>query len=138
MKLSEKTIKICKLTSPVLEKHSEIITLKLYNILFENYPETKVFLDGTPNDQQKKLASAIVSYANNLDNLEVLNKTVEGLAQKYVKTDVNPMVGTSLLQAIKDVFGDAATDEIIEALEEAYFFLGGILIVKEKELYISA
>lgn len=61
------------------------------------------------------------------------------MAQRHVKTNVKPehypMVGVSLLQAIKDVLGDAATDDVIEAWKEAYFFLGDILIAREKELY---
>lgn len=142
MGLSEKTIKVCKLTAPVLAKHSEAVTSRLYEKLFENYPETKELFGGAPGDQHKKLAGAIVAYANNIDHLEVLDKAVEGIAQRHVKTNVQPehypMVGASLLQAIKDVFGDAANDDVIEAWEEAYFFLGDILITKEKELYASA
>lgn len=52
--------------------------------------------------------------------------TFEVMAQKHVRTQVKPehypMVGVSLLQAIKDVLGDAATDDVIEAWKEAYFY----------------
>ncbi len=140
--LSEKTIEICKATAPVLTEHGEAITTKMYEILFRDYPETRELFGEAPEDQHKKLAGAIVAYASNMDNLEVLGKAVEGMAQRHVRTHVKPehypMVGVSLLAAIKEVLGDAATDDIIEAWKEAYFFLGDILIAREKEIYAAA
>lgn len=142
MTLSEKTIKICKATAPVLVEHGEAITTKMYEILFTKYPETKALFGDAPEDQHTKLAGAIVAYASNIDNLKVLEKAIEGMAKRHVKTNVKPeyypMVGVSLLEAIKDVLGDAATDDVIEAWKEAYFFLVDILIAKEKELYAAA
>jgi nitric oxide dioxygenase len=51
-----------------------------------------------------------------------------------VQAEHYPIVGTVLLAAMQDVLGDAASDEIIEAWKEAYFFLADIFIAKEKEL----
>ena len=139
MKLSPKTQEICKATAPVIEEHGEAITIRMYEILFENHPETRTLFGDAPEDQHKKLASAIAAYAANIDNLDALGKAVETMAKRHVKTKVKPehypMVGVSLLQAIKDVLGDAATDDVVEAWKEAYFFLGDILIAREKELY---
>ena len=139
MELSAKTIEICKATAPVLTEHGEEITTRMYEILFSNYPETRELFGEAPENQHKKLASAIVAYASNIDNLEVLGKAVETMAQRHVKTNVKPehypMVGASLLEAIKDVLGEAATDDVINAWKEAYFFLGDILISRENEIY---
>src|SRR6218665_3248629 len=44
-------------------------------------------------------------------------------------------VGDSLLGAIKAVLGDAATDEILAAWGEAYWFLAHILIAREERVY---
>jgi len=141
MALSEKTIEICKATAPVIAEHGEAITTRMYEILFENYPETKALFGDAPEEQHKILAGAIAAYAANIDNLDVLGKAVEGMAKRHVKTNVKPehypMVGVSLLQAIKDVLGDAATEDVIDAWKEAYFFLGDILIAREKELYAA-
>lgn len=142
MSLSEKTIEIIKATAPAVTENAEAITAKMYEILFENHPETKpLFKDADP-DQHKKLAAAVSAYAANIDNLEVLGKAIEKMAQTHVKVKVKPehypMVGVSLLAAVKEVLGDAATDEILEAWKEAYFFLGDVLISREKELYASA
>ena len=142
MELSEKTIEICKATAPVIAEHGEAITTRMYEILFTNHPETKALFGDAPEDQHKILAGAVAAYAANIDNLAVLGKAVEGMAKRHVKTNVKPehypMVGVSLLQAIKDVLGDAATDDVIDAWKEAYFFLADILIAREKELYSAA
>ena len=137
--LSPKTQEICKATAPVIAEHGEAITTRMYEILFKNYPETRALFGDAPTDQHKKLAGAIAVYAENIDNLGALSSAVEGMAQRHVRTNVKPkhypMVGVSLLQAIKDVLGDAATDDVVNAWKEAYFFLGDILIAREKEIY---
>jgi len=139
MGLSPQTQEICKATAPVIAEHGEAITTRMYEILFENYPETKALFGDAPEDQHKKLAGAIAAYAANIDNLDALGGAVESMAQRHVRTNVKPehypMVGVSLLQAIKDVLGDAATEDVVNAWKEAYFFLGDILIAREKEIY---
>ena len=139
MSLSQNTIEIVKATAAPIAINAEAITTRMYEILFANYPETEMLFQNASPDQHKKLAGAVAAYAANIDNLAVLSKAVENMAQKHVKTMVKPehypMVGVSLLEAVKDVLGDAATDEVIEAWKEAYFFLADILIAREKELY---
>ncbi len=139
MSLSAQTQEICKATAPVITEHGEAITTRMYEILFENHPETRELFGDAPTDQHKKLASAIATYASNIDNLDALGGAVETMAKRHVKTKVKPehypMVGVSLLQAIKEILGDAATDDVVNAWKEAYFFLGDILITREKELY---
>ena len=44
-------------------------------------------------------------------------------------------MGASLLGAIKDVLGDAATDEIMGAWGDAYSLLADVLIAREKTIY---
>ncbi len=142
MGLSEKSIKIVKATAKPVAQNGEAITTKMYEILFKDYPEAKELFKDASGDQHKKLAIAVAAYAANIDDLSVLKKAIEKMAQTHVATKVKPehypMVGVSLLQAIKEVLGDAATDDVIEAWKEAYFFLADILIVREKELYAAA
>ena len=45
------------------------------------------------------------------------------------------VVANALLPAIRDVLGDAATDEVLGAWGEAYWALADILIGKEEVLY---
>ncbi|HEY9190008.1 MAG TPA: globin domain-containing protein, partial [Sulfurovum sp.] len=130
--MNNETKAIIKSTAPVLKEHGEAITTEMYKVLFEKYPQTKeLFKDAAP-DQYKKLASAVYAYAANIDQLENLGKGIEQMATVHVNTNVlpehYPMVGDALLQAIKNVLGDAATDEVMAAWEEAFGFLANVLI----------
>jgi len=142
MSLSPKTVEIVKATAAPVAANAEAITTRMYEILFANHPEVKPMFENADSDQHKKLAAAVSAYAANIDNLGALSKAVEKMAATHVKVKVKPehypIVGVSLLSAIKDVLGDAATDEVIEAWKEAYFFLADILIAREKELYTQA
>ena len=142
MGLSQTTVDTVKATAPAVAQNAEAITTKMYEILFTNHPELKeLFKDADP-DQHKKLAAAVGAYAANIDNLGVLGQAVEKMAQSHVRTNIKPehypLVGVSLLKAIEEVFGDAATPEVLAAWKEAYFFLADILIAREKELYAVA
>ena len=61
------------------------------------------------------------------------------MAQRHVETHVKPehypIVAENILAAIKEVLGDAATDEILAAWGEAYWYLANILIAEEAKLY---
>jgi len=142
MSLSQSTIQIVKSTAPAVAVNAEKITTRMYEILFENHPETKVLFEGADPSQHKKLAMAISAYAANIDNLTMLSMAVEKMAATHVRTNVKPehypMVGVSVLGAIKDVLGDAATEDVLNAWKEAYFFLADILIAKEQELYAQS
>jgi len=141
MSLSPKTIEVVKATAAPVAANAEAITTRMYEILFADFPETKVLFEGSNPDQHKKLAMAISAYAANIDNLTMLSMAVEKMASthvlKKIKPEHYPMVGTSVLKAIKDVLGGAATDEVLDAWKEAYFFLADILIAREKELYAT-
>ncbi len=139
MSLSQSTIDIVKETAPIVAKNSEAITSKMYDILFINYPETKELFTNASPDQHKKLAGAVSAYAANIDNLTVLSSAVEKMVSTHVNANVKPehypMVGESILKAIKEVLGDKASEDIINAWKEAYFFLADILIEAEKKAY---
>lgn len=140
--LSEKTISIVKSTAPILEEHGEALTRHFYKRMFSKNPEVAPFFNRTnqhAGTQQKALAAAICAYAANIDNLEVLGGAVELIAQKHASLQIQaeqyPIVGENLLASIRELLGEAATDEIINAWAEAYGFLANILIGREREIY---
>ncbi len=137
--MNDETKAIIKATAPILKQHGEAITTAMYKVLFEKYPQTQALFKDASADQHKKLANAVYAYAANIDQLENLGKGIEQMASVHVKTFVlpehYPMVGDALLQAIKSVLGDGASDEVMAAWEEAYGFLATVLIAREKELY---
>jgi len=140
--LSEQTIAIVKATVPALEAHGLDITRAMYARLFQDPAIRNLFNQshhGDTGSQPKALAAAVLAYAQNIDNLGVLSEAVERIAQKHVGLQIlpehYPSVANALLGAIKDILGDAATDEILAAWGEAYWFLADILIGREAQLY---
>jgi nitric oxide dioxygenase len=140
--LSEKTITIVKSTAPVLQEHGETLTRHFYERMFRENPEVAPLFNPTNQaggTQQRALAGAICAFAANVDQLEVLGAAVERIAQKHaglrILPEHYPIVGANLLAAIREVLGEAATDDIINAWAEAYGFLADILIGREKQIY---
>ena len=140
--LSAQTISIVKSTAPILQEHGETLTRHFYKRMFSHNPEVAPFFNPANQAaglQQKALAGAICAYAANIDNLEVLGGAVELIAQKHaslqVKAEHYPIVGENLLASIREVLGEGATDEVINAWAEAYGFLANILIGRENQIY---
>jgi nitric oxide dioxygenase len=138
--LSADTIARVKATVPALAEHGEQITLAMYARLFQDDHIKALFnhANQATGAQPKALAGAILAYAQNIDNLGVVLPVVERIAHKHVGYHIlaehYPFVATALLGAIKDVLGDAATDEILAAWGEAYWFLADILIGRETNI----
>ncbi|OQW69726.1 MAG: hypothetical protein BVN33_17950 [Proteobacteria bacterium ST_bin13] len=138
--LSAETKAIVKSTAPALQQHGLAITTRMYERLFTD-PDVKAMFDQAAQEsgeQPKRLAGAILAYAQNIDKLEALTAPVMRMAARHVETGVKaehyPLVANALLPAIRDVLGDAATDEVLGAWGEAYWALADILIGKEEVL----
>src|SRR4051812_9096900 len=142
--LSDHTIALVKATVPALEAHGLAITRRMYERMFQNEAIRDLFNQshhGDTGSQPKALAAAIVTYARNIEGLAALAPAVERIAQKHVGLNIlpehYPYVADALLGAIKDVLGDAATDEILAAWGEAYWYLAEVLIARERTIYAS-
>jgi nitric oxide dioxygenase len=142
--LSDRTIGLVKATVPALETHALAITRLLYERMFQNKAIRDLFNQshhGDAGSQPKALAAAIVAYARNIEGLAALAPAVERIAQKHVGLNIlpehYPYVAEALLGAIKDVLGEAATDEILAAWGEAYWYLAEVLIARERAVYAS-
>jgi nitric oxide dioxygenase len=140
--ISQQTIDIVKSTAPILKQQGQKITIRMYEIMFHNYPEVKAQFDMSAqanNGQPAKLAAAVYRYANHIDNLEALKTMVDKIAHLHVKTQVlpeqYPIVGKCLLQAIQDILGDDATEEVMTAWTEAYQALAEVFINREQQIY---
>ncbi|WP_019241769.1 MULTISPECIES: NO-inducible flavohemoprotein [Bacillus] len=143
--LSQKTIDIVKSTVPVLEVHGNEITKAFYKNMFETHPQLlNIFNQANQQKgrQQTALANTVYAAAQYIDQLEVLLPAVKQIAHKHrslvVKPEHYPIVGEHLLKAIKEVLGDAATDEIIDAWGEAYGVIADVFISVEQEMYDQA
>jgi nitric oxide dioxygenase len=140
--LSAGTIALVKATVPALEAHGMAITRRMYEHLFRNAEIRNLFNQshhGDSGSQPRALASAVLAFAKNVDNLVALGPAVERIAQKHVTLNIlpehYPFVADALLTAIAEILGDAATSEILAAWGEAYWFLAELLIGREAAIY---
>ncbi|AGH49991.1 MULTISPECIES: globin domain-containing protein [Sphingomonadales] len=144
-RLSPEATAIVKATAPALQKHGLAITTRMYERLFVD-ADIKAMFDQAAQqsgEQPKRLAAAILAFAQNVDKLEALTGAVERMAARHVATGVRPehypAVAAALLPAIRDVLGeDVATDAVLAAWAEAYGVLADILIGREASLYAEA
>jgi nitric oxide dioxygenase len=139
--LTQKTKDIVKATAPVLAQHGYPIIQRFYQRLFQAHPELKNVFNMAHQEQgqqQQALARAVYAYAENIENPGSLAAVLRNIANKHASLDVRaehyPVVGEHLLGAIKDVLGDAASDEIISAWAQAYGNLADVLMGMESEL----
>lgn len=143
--LTAETIAIVKSTAPALQKHGVEITTAMYARLFKDESVRALFDEAAQDsgEQPRRLAAAILGYAQNIDRLGALDGAVARMVARHVETGVKPehypKVAGALLPAIRDVLGeDVATDTVLDAWGEAYQFLADILMAKEAEAYAPA
>lgn len=140
--LSQKTKDTIKATVPVLAEHGSTIIRRFYERLFQAHPELKNVFNlahQQQGQQQEALARAVYAYAANIEDPQSLGAVLENIANKHASLGVRPehypIVGEHLLGAIKDVLGEAATEEIISAWAQAYGNLADMLMGMESDLY---
>lgn len=141
--LSEAQRAIIKATVPLLETGGETLTKHFYHLMLTSYPEVRPLFNQAhqaSGDQPRALANGVLAYARHIDKLEALGPLVQQVVHKHVSLQVlpehYPIVGTCLLQAIREVLGpEIATDEVVAAWAAAYQQLADILIQAEEAVY---
>lgn len=140
--LTKQQIELVKATVPVLREHGVALTSHFYKRMLSHNPELmQVFNMGHQRAgfQQQALAGAVLAYAENIENLPALLGAVAHIANKHVSVGIRaehyPIVGKHLIASIKEVLGDAATPELIDAWTAAYMQLADVLIGAEKAIY---
>ncbi|MEI4800714.1 NO-inducible flavohemoprotein [Bacillus sp. NPDC077411] len=141
--LNPKTIEIVKSTVPLLQEKGVEITTRFYEIMFSEHPELLNIFNHTNQKkgrQQQALANAVYAAANYIDNLAVIIPVVKQIGHKHrslgIKAEHYPIVGTCLLQAIKEVAH--APQEVLDAWGEAYGVIADAFISIEAEMYEEA
>jgi len=140
--LSDNQKAIIKQTVPILQAHGETLTRHMYARMFRVNPEVRDFFNPAhqqSGSQQRALAGAILAYAQHIDDPAALGDPVELIAQKHTSLSIRPehypIVGDNLLASIREVLGEAATDNVIDAWAAAYAMLADIFINREKQIY---
>jgi nitric oxide dioxygenase len=140
--LSARTIEIVKAITPAVAANAETLTRHFYKLMFAGNPEVRAYFNPAhqhSGGQQRALAGAICAYFTHIDNPSVLGPAVELIAQKHcslgIQAEHYPIVGKHLLAAVRDVMGEAATNEVMGAVAEAYGFLAQVCIDREAAIY---
>ncbi|MCU7976747.1 NO-inducible flavohemoprotein [Shewanella sp. SW36] len=140
--LDSRTIQVIKSTIPLLESAGPALTTHFYERMFKHNPELKDVFNLAhqhSGGQPVALFNAVAAYAKNIENLAVLSSTVERIAQKHtgflIKPEQYAIVGSHLLATLKELGGDAVTEEVLEAWAQAYGFLADIFIQREAQIY---
>jgi nitric oxide dioxygenase len=144
-KLDPKKLEIVKATLPAVQQHGEAITRRFYQRLFESHPELQNVFNMThqkTGHQPKALADAVYAAAANIEDMSAIMPALERIGQKHrsmqIKPEQYPIVGENLLRAIKEILGDSATEEVIDAWADAYEVIADVFIRMENELYKTA
>jgi nitric oxide dioxygenase len=142
--LSAETIATVKATAPAIRSHGLAITTRMYERLFVDRDMKAMFeaaaraRGSAPDEQPKRLAAAILAYAEHVDQPGALAPAIEHMAARHVKTGVRrehyAVVAAALLPAIRDVLGPAATDAVLDAWSDAYGYLAEVLMAREQEM----
>ncbi|ARD20503.1 MULTISPECIES: NO-inducible flavohemoprotein [Shewanella] len=140
--LDQHTKDVVKSTIPLLEAAGPALTTHFYQRMFEHNPELKDVFNLAhqhTGGQPVALFNAVAAYAKNIDNLEALGAAVERIAHKHtgflIKPEQYAIVGGHLLATLKELGGDAVTEEVLTAWGNAYGFLADIFINREAQLY---
>ncbi|WP_024301461.1 NO-inducible flavohemoprotein [Pseudogulbenkiania sp. MAI-1] len=140
--LSSQHRELVKATVPVLREHGVALTSHFYRRMFSHNPELKHIFNQAKQDagqQQQALALAVLGYAEHIDDPSVLAPVLARIAHKHVSVGIRaehyPIVGHHLLSSIREVLGEAASDELIEAWKLAYGQLADLLIDAEQQIY---
>ena len=133
---------IVKATVPFLREHGVELTKHFYSRMFRHNPELKnVFNMGNQqNDkQQTALAMAVLAYAENIEQPDVLLPVLDGIGQKHVSLNIRAehylVVGEHLLAAIGEILGEAASEDLLKAWEAAYLQLADLMSGHELTIY---
>jgi hemoglobin-like flavoprotein len=105
-------------------KDADLLASRFYGRLFEVNPELQTMFKGDMAEQRKKLLQVLAVVVHSLNNLESIIPAVEALGRRHVGYGVTvehwEMVGSALLWALEDAFGDAFTSEVRDAWATAY------------------
>ncbi|MEK1939496.1 MAG: NO-inducible flavohemoprotein [Pseudomonas sp.] len=134
---------LIKATVPLLESGGEALTSHFYDTMLRDYPQVRPLFNQThqaSGAQARALANAVLMYAKFIDRLETLGPLVGQIVNKHVALQIlpehYPIVGSCLLQAIREVLGaEVATDEVIDAWGAAYQQLANLLMGIEETMY---
>ena len=119
--------------------HSDQITKRMYEIMFEKFPETKELFNSFRRVQPRKFAAAIMAHMISKEDLDVLTSFRVGIARSHVVAGVKSkhynMMAQCLILALNEVLEDKVSEEILDAWYAWFMYLAKLLIDRESLHY---
>ncbi|MDH5181676.1 MAG: globin domain-containing protein, partial [Gammaproteobacteria bacterium] len=111
----------------------EELVARFYSELFRRYPDVKpMFANTTPEKQKQKLLAALKLVVANLENVEVLASTLTELGRRHAGYGAEPghygAVASTLIDVMKEIAGDAWTDEFQLAWSKALEVIAKVML----------
>merc|ERR1712059_132334 len=138
--LSEKTIAILKVCTPLLKQQRETLGPVFYKFVDKNERLKGMFPTSDEGRKQQGIAlsDALIAYTANCENVPSLLPLVESMGAKRVvkgvKPEDYPVVGGVLLDSLEEVLGKETFNADVKAgVAEGYSFLADIFIDLEKK-----
>jgi len=123
----------------LLAPRAEELVEKFYSELFKQHPAVvPMFKNTTTAEQQKKLLSALKLVMANIRKPDVLADALKGLGAKHQSYGAVPehytAVANTLIGVMKDMAGDAWTEQIQSAWEHALTTIAEVMLTGYEEL----
>lgn len=117
----------------LLAPRAEELVANFYNELFNKHPDVvPMFKNTTPEEQQKKLLSALKLVVANLKNPDVLGDALKSLGGKHKSYGATPAhygaVASTLIDVMRNMAGDAWTNKIQSAWEHALNTIAEVML----------
>lgn len=143
-KLSREVAALVKMTAPAFRIYGEQIAISTYRRLLAD-PVASTMFDTRAllgNERARQLAEALFAFADNIDKPDGAADIFACMAERHVEDGITPehypYIADALLSAIRDVLGEGASDFVLDAWGEAFWYLADILIAREAALYRAA
>jgi nitric oxide dioxygenase len=140
--MEQKVRQLIQETIPILQTSGEMLIKHFYERMFKFNPELRNVFNMTnqaTGKQQNALANAVLAYAQHINDPSVLINTLKTIGHKHVSLNISKeqyeIVGNHLINSIKEILGDLASEDILNAWTIAYTELADIMIEIEADLY---
>ncbi|MDE0249834.1 MAG: globin domain-containing protein [Gammaproteobacteria bacterium] len=137
--VSEATRQILRNTEQVFWSRQVEVSRRMYEILFDRYPETKKLFKDFKSHQPNMFTGALMAHMLSLDDPDALLSFRVTIARKHVQAGVQeahyPMLVDALMSAMRELLSDKMEEHTIRAWEEWFYFLSNLLIEREQEHY---
>ena len=120
--LSEKTRELLKKTAPLFWEKKLEVTTRMYQILFQRYPETKSLFKEFRAKQPNMFVAALMAHMMSIDDPEVLLSFRVGIARSHVMAGVQekhyPLLGDALNSAMRELLSNEFDEQTFQAWEQ--------------------